>query len=401
MLVAGGLFVMLAAVLVPWSPIPGGRPPSVAAEDLFTAAELARIESFARTARWIGWSSLAVSVAVSLLLGLTPLGRRLVHRIGGPWWCRVILAATLVLLIARLATLPLALASREHRLESDLTRQALGPYLRDVAVSWVVSVVVTSAVLLVIVGFARRWRETWPALAAAVLAGLTLGASYGYPVLVEPLFNRFEPMPAGELRTEVLALADREGVAVDDVLVADASRRTTTLNAYVSGIGSTRRVVLYDTLVEDLPLDQALAVIAHEVAHARHRDVLAGSVLGALGAATGIGLLGVILGGQFGGQHRMRGPRLDDPEVVPLLIALVTVATLLVAPLQSGVSRRVETRADVTALEATGDGAAMEAMQRILALRSLADPTPPRWSYLWFATHPTVLERIALARTAR
>ena len=89
--------------------------------------------------------------------------------------------------------------------------------------------------------------------------------SFVYPVLVEPLFSSFTPLPDGPLRTGVLELAEVEGVHVDDVLEADASRRTTTLNAYVSGFGSTRRVVLYDNLVRDVPEDQVLSVVAHEL----------------------------------------------------------------------------------------------------------------------------------------
>ncbi len=87
---------------------------------------------------------------------------------------------------------------------------------------------------------------------------------------------------------------------IDDVLVADASRRTTTLNAYVSGFGGTRRVVLYDNLVNDVPQDQALSVVAHELAHARYDDVLVGSLLGAAGAVFGVGLLGLLVGASWG-----------------------------------------------------------------------------------------------------
>ena len=108
--------------------------------------------------------------------------------------------------------------------------------------------------------------------------------SFGYPMLVEPLFNSFEPCPTATCARRCSPLADEEGVPVQDVLVADASRRTTTLNAYVSGFGSTRRIVLYDNLVDDLPEDQALSVVAHELAHARHRDVA-----GRLGARGGRG----------------------------------------------------------------------------------------------------------------
>ncbi len=136
------------------------------------------------------------------------------------------------------------------------------------AVSWLVNAVGTSLVVLVVVGTARRWRTWWPAVAGGTAAVLVMLGSFVYPVLVEPLFNQFTPLPDGPLRTAVLRLADEEGVHVDDVLVADASRRTTTLNAYVSGYGSTRRVVLYDNLVRDVPQDQVLSVVAHELGHA-------------------------------------------------------------------------------------------------------------------------------------
>ena len=138
----------------------------------------------------------------------------------------------------------------------------------------------TSLVLLVLIGCARRFPRRWPAVAGGVLARVVLLGSFVYPLLVEPIFNNFTPLPDGSLRSQILELADQEGVAVDDVLVADASRRTTTLNAYVSGFGSTRRVVVYDNLVDDLPEDEALSVVAHELAHARHSDVVTGSRAG-------------------------------------------------------------------------------------------------------------------------
>jgi STE24 endopeptidase len=204
-------------------------------------------------------------------------------------------------------------------------------------------------------------------------------------LLVEPLFNRFTSLPDGSLRSQVLALAEAEGVRVDDVLVADASRRTTSLNAYVSGYGSTRRVVLYDTLVEDVPEDQALSVVAHELAHARHDDPLVGTLLGAAGVLVGVGLLGLMIGGSA-----------SDPRRVPRVLALLAVAMLVSSPVQSGISRVIETRADLDALAATEDPDAFVGLHRRLALRSLADPSPPRWSQWFFGTHPTVLDRIGM-----
>ena len=88
---------------------------------------------------------------------------------------------------------------------------------------------------------------------------LVVLVSFAYPVVVEPVFNKFTPMPDGPLRTSLLQLAREDGVPVKDVLVADASRRTTSLNAYVSGIGATRRIVVYDTLVDTAPPERGAA----------------------------------------------------------------------------------------------------------------------------------------------
>jgi STE24 endopeptidase len=213
---------------------------------------------------------------------------------------------------------------------------------------------------------------------------------------VEPLFNSFTSLPAGPLRTEILALARTEHVPVDDVLVADASRRTTTLNAYVSGFGSTRRVVLYDNVVTTLPRAQIEMIVAHELGHARHEDVLVGTVLGAVGAAFGVGLLGWLLGSRrLLRRAGAQGP--GDARVVPLVLALAAVGAFVASPVQNTISRAVEARADLTSLQATGDPATFVAMQRQLTLSSLADPTPPWFSQFWFGSHPTVLQRIGLA----
>ena len=391
---AGGVaFVLLAAFLVPWHPVPGGALSVPPADSVFTADQVARAEAFARWARFWSWTSIAVSLVVACALGFTRLGRRVTDRLRGPWWLRVLVAVAVVDLLGRLFTLPLAIGGWRHRLDYGLSTQSWAGFLRDLATGELVTIVSVTLVLLVIIGSARRWQRAWPAVAAAVLGALVLAGSFVYPVVVEPLFNSFTPLPDGSLRTDILRLADQEGVRVDDVLVADASRRTTTLNAYVSGFGSTRRVVVYDNLVEALPRDEALSVVAHELAHARHDDVLVGSALGVAGAVFGVGVLGLLLVGL----DRRRGSGVRDAAVVPRVWALLAIATLLASPVQNTISRQIETRADVDALRATGDAQAFIAMQKQLALRSSSDPTPPAWSQFWFGSHPTSLQRVALA----
>jgi STE24 endopeptidase len=393
-LVGGVAFVVLAVLLVPWNPVPGGTPAPADPRSVFTATEVARAEEFSRAARAWSWSSLAVSLAVAGVLGFTRWGRRLVGRLPGWWWVRVVLAVAVVELVGRVVTLPFAVLLRRHVLDYGLSTQAWSGFAVDLAKNEAVTIVVTSVTMVVLVGCARRWRRAWPAVAGGLLGALVLAGSFVYPVVVEPVFNNFTPLPDGPLRTRVLQLADQEHVPVDDVLVADASRRTTTLNAYVSGFGGTRRVVLYDNLVHDVPQDEALSVVAHELAHAHHDDVLTGSLLGAAGAVFGVGLLALVVGSV--GERRRLSMR--DPAVVPLVLALIAVGTVLASPVQNGISRQVEVRADVDALEATDDAQAFVGVQRQLALRSLADPAPPAWSQFWFGSHPTGLTRIAIAR---
>jgi STE24 endopeptidase len=390
-LVATVAFVLVAAWRIPWHPVPGGTPPAVPASQVFTPAEIARANAYTDPARYLAWASLLVSLAVTLVLGLTPLGARLAGRLRGWWWVRVLLAVAALAVVGRLVTLPFAIIGHHRSVAYGLSDEAWGPWTVDLLKSLVLSIVVSGLLLLVLVGCARRWPRAWPAVAGTVLGALVMAGSFVYPVLVEPAFNHFTSLENGPLRTQILHLADEEHVHLDDVLVADASRRTTTLNAYVSGYGSTRRVVLYDNVVHDLPRPEILSIVAHELGHAHHDDVLTGSILAALGTTLGIGLLGLVVSVVRRGPGGMR-----DPTVVPLVVALVAIATLLSSPVNNGLSRLIETRADVASLEATRDPTAFIRMQRELDLHSLSDD-PPAWSHFWFGSHPTTLQRVAIA----
>jgi STE24 endopeptidase len=251
--------------------------------------------------------------------------------------------------------------------------------------------------LLGFFGLARLLPQWWWAAVASGAAALTILFSFIFPVLVEPVFNRFTPMPPGELRDSLIALADRDEVPVRDVLVADASRRTTALNAYVSGLGPTRRIVVYDTLVREAPPSEVEAVVAHELGHAKASDVYTGTVLGALAAAAAVIAL-YLLGGWTGLLRRAGIESIVDPRAIALLLAVATLAGLVAAPLNSLVSRRIEARADAHALALTQDPSTVERMEERLATTNLADVDPPRLEYVMFASHPSVVERMAAAR---
>jgi STE24 endopeptidase len=394
--IAGAAFAVVAALVVPWHWLPGAHVEAVPASQVFSSAQIARGEHVSGLLRHAAWASLVVSVLVAGLLGFTRLGSDLVRRIPGWWWAKVILGCLAVNVIGSVASLPFDWISQRVELSEGLSRQGWGSWIDDRAVELAVTWVFTSIALVVVVGLARRAPRTWPLWSALAAATLAMVGSFAYPVVVEPLFNHFTPMKAGELRTDIFALAKHEHVHIDDVLVADASRRTTTLNAYVSGYGSTRRVVVYDNLLSGLPQSEVEMIVAHELGHAKHDDVLTGTILGALGSAFGIGLLGVLMT-RRGLLRRTGVDALGDPRGVPMLLALAVVGSLLASPVQNTISRAIEARADRTALEATGDPETFVAMQKQLALRSLADPTPPAWSQFWFGSHPTTLQRIGMA----
>lgn len=391
------LFVLLAALLVPWEWVPGGELRPARARDVFTPEQIARAEEYASVRRWLGWASYFLSLGLALVLGLTPWGARLVRATTGRrrWWLAVPLAVLVLLVLGRLVTLPFTVLIRRRNLEYGLTEQGWGSWAVDYAKSLGVGWVLTTLLVLVLLGLVRRSPRRWFAWAGAAAAVFTFAGSYLYPVLLEPVFNEFTPMAEGAFKESVLDLAQREGVKVDDVLVSDASRRTTTLNAYVSGLGGTRRVVVYDNLLEELTPDQARVVIAHEIAHAKHHDVLVGTTLGATGAVLGVALLALLLDSQRL-RRRAGVDAVGEVPVVPLLMALIATGTFLASPVQGTISRAVEVRADRVALAATGDAATFVDMQRELALASLSDPTPPAWSSFWFGTHPTVLQRAGL-----
>jgi STE24 endopeptidase len=187
------------------------------------------------------------------------------------------------------------------------------------------------------------------------------------------------------------------GVPVRDVLVADASRRTRKENAYVSGLGSTRRVVLYDTLVARDDPAYVRLVVAHELGHRRMRHVALGTVLAMAGAAGAV----VALWGLLSSEAVLRAIHASgagDPRVVPFLMLVGGILQLLVMPLLSALSRKLESAADRFALNLVGSLEVFESSHRSLAVSNLSDLDPPRVIYVMAFSHPTPPQRIAAAR---
>jgi STE24 endopeptidase len=400
----GGLVVALliaVALLVPWGRPPAPRADQIAALHDLPAEQVSRGRAFHSALRPGGYAALAVGLVAALLLGLTPLGAKLIALAGRPfgdhWIAQALLGGLAVVLVADLLTLPFAAWRHAVMTRYGLSTQGWGGWTVDVLKSYAVSAVIGALALLgfyTVTRLAPRW---WWALGAVGAAGLVVLLSFVLPVLVEPVFNKFTPMEEGPLRTRLMTLAERDGVPVRDVLVADASRRTRAANAYVSGLGPTRRIVVFDTLLREAPPEEVASVVAHELGHAKDRDVRTGTLTGALGAAAAV--VALYLLGSWSALLRAAGVEsIAEPRAFALLIAVVTAAGVLSAPIQALISRRIEAHADAHALALTGDPATFESMQRRLSTVNLSDPDPPRWEYLYSASHPSTVERMAAAR---
>jgi STE24 endopeptidase len=382
-----------------WTRVP--RPPAPDPLEAFSEDEVRTCVAYAKPRQ--RWALLGVGVDLALLAAaaLTTAGRDLVGAAAGlaGGWApgRVTLAAVAVVGGRALARLPFSIRAFRQDVRAGLATQRLGGFLLDWLKARAVGLVLTVPPLVGLV-LAARWRPAgWPWVAAVAAALLVGGLALLGPVLVEPLFNRFTPLVEGPLRDRLLTLAAGMRVPVRDVLVADASRRTTRVNAYVSGLGRTRRVVVYDTLVRSSLRDELVLVVAHELAHVRHRDVQWGTAASAA-AAAGAVLLTVALFATAPVRDLLDVDGLGDPLAAPGLLLLAAVGGLLAAPAASLVSRWSEARADWVALEVTGDAATAVAVERRLALENRADLRPNRLLVALFSSHPPTMARIAQAR---
>ncbi|HET8528983.1 MAG TPA: M48 family metalloprotease [Gaiellaceae bacterium] len=299
------------------------------------------------------------------------------------WAGAALLWAAVVPAAQSLVTLPLDLWNgHERERRWGFSTQSLAGWLGDRGKGLAISVVLTAAAWLGLVALARA-AAWWAAPAAVAAALVVLFLSFVAPVVLEPVFNRFAPLQDAELAARLHALARRAGAPVREILVADASRRTTKINAYVSGLGASRRVVVWDTLLEAAGGDGVELVVAHELGHRRLRHVAKLSAAAMALAAAFVLVLRAALGRPAAG---------DLPDAALLAVGFEVV----LLPFLNALSRRYERQADRFAIELAG-GATFAETMRELSRRNLSDLDPPRLAYVLLFSHPTPSERLALA----
>jgi len=335
-------------------------------------------------------------LAITVGLVVFEVGPRLVDGLGIDRWVAQLLVVFAALEVARLVVdVPLdGWVDLRHDQKWGLSTQTARGLAADEAKSVVLSFVI-GAVLLVPVYALVRSTDWWWVWAWLLVVGFALAAGVLFPVLISPLFNRFEPLGEGDLLDRVRRVAVLAGVEVARVEVADESRRSTRDNAYVSGLGPTRRVVLYDTLLATPP-ELVEQVVAHELGHVRRHHL--GRQLPVLAAVSFVVLAVLGLLTRWTGLFEafgLDGP--GDPAGLPLAVLAVEAAGAIVGPVTAWVSRAFEREADLEALELLGRPDLVEAMLRRLHVNNLADLDPGRIARVSMS-HPPAAERIAFAR---
>ncbi|MGH2994554.1 MAG: M48 family metalloprotease, partial [Solirubrobacterales bacterium] len=296
-----------------------------------------------------------------------------------------------------LVALPLQVAAHERAVDVGLSTQGIGAWLADQGKSRAIGAALAAAGAALLIALVRRFGRLWCVPATGAVIAIEVVFVWLAPVVLAPLFNRFEPLREGRARAEVLELGERAGVDIGDVYRVDASRRSTALNAYVDGIGPTKRVVLYDNLLAGVERPALRSVVAHELAHVKHRDILRGMAWVALVAP-----LALVFVWELGSRlARRSGADPGTPAALPAFALALTVATFVLGLVGNQLSREVEESADAFALELTDDPDALIDLQRRLAVANVGDPDPPGIVINLLRTHPPTIERIGAAEAWR
>ena len=242
--------------------------------------------------------------------------------------------------------------------------------------------------VLVVMGFARVFGDMWWIPGAVFFVGLYALFTFVSPYLVTGTHSLRSEKPALAVRVE--QLARKEGVGGIPVRVQDVHGDTSSANAYATGFGPSRKVFVWDTLLDGRFSDrQVLFVLAHEFGHQVRLHLVKGIAWYALFAFPGAYIIARVT--------RRRGG-MQVPEAVPLALLVLVVLNVAATPLQAGITRHLEQEADWMALQTTRDPQAGQGLFQEFAKTSLGDPDPPTWAYLWFEDHPTLMQRIAMIR---
>lgn len=284
-----------------------------------------------------------------------------------------------------------------HERKWGFSTQTPGGFVGDLVKGLLVSFVISGGLLFALWALIRA-TELWWVAGWAVFFVFSVVLAFLAPVVIMPLFNKFTPLDNETLADKLRALARKAGLAISEVQVMDASKRTRKDNAFFTGLGKTRRVVLFDNLLEQ-PDTAVESVVAHELGHWRRRHLSRQLVVGTVTSFLVFYVVYVV--STWDAALSWAGvDSVTDPAALPLVVLALVGTQLVIRYLSAWHSRALERQADVEALELTADPAGFSEMMRGLVTRNLAELAPSRLAYLR-AGHPPPAERLELAKRWR
>ena len=392
--IAAAVVAEIAVVVLSPTP-PEVEPASVEESAYFGDEQIERARDFRGGQRNLMLIGLGADLGALALLacGRPRSVRGLLERAGArPLLGAAATGAGISLLLSAIG-LPTGLIAHERAVDVGLSTQGLGEWLVDRAKAAGIGVVMAALGGLLLIALQRRLPRLWWLAGSGAVVLYAVVISWLAPVVLAPLFNDFEALPEGATRARVLELADRAGVDVGEVYVVDASRRSTALNAYVGGLGSSKRVVLYDNLLDRAERAELESVVAHELGHVAGNDIPRGILFVALAAP--LGMLTLAVGGS--GMAKRWGAEPGTPAALPAYALMLTVVAFAIGLAGNQLSRAVEASADDFALRLTDDPQGLVDLQLRLAKTNLADPDPGSPLDRVLRTHPSTVDRIGAA----
>ena len=282
----------------------------------------------------------------------------------------------------------------EHRFQ--LSNQRFGSWLWDEFKGWLVGLVLATVLVEIIYYIIRVSQQYWWLIAWAVFIGLFILMAQIAPVVLFPVFYKFQPLQNQSLKDRLVRLSQRAGTRVRGVYEWKLSEKSKKANAALTGLGNTRRIILADTLLEGYSEDEIEAVLAHELGHHVHRHIL--KSIGIQVAVTFVGFWAANEVLRYAVSHGQMFIGLPDFANLPLLVLVSTVLSLLLMPVLNAYSRHNEREADRYAFKSIASVEPFISSMNKLADQNLAERTPSKWVELLFHSHPPIAKRISAAK---
>ena len=306
----------------------------------------------------------------------------------------------IVLLLGISKVLGLGLDYYGFRLERrfKLSNQKFSAWLRDESKGFLVSLVLGSIVIELLYFTIRQWPQNWWLLAWALFMGLFVLLAQLAPVVLFPIFYKFEPLDDEELKRRLIMLGQRAGTRVRGVYRWRLSEKSKKANAALTGLGNTRRIILADTLLDNYTTDEIEAVLAHELGHQVHRHILKSILVQAGITFAGFWAANFTL--HYAVDHHMF-EELSDFANLPLLALVSVVLGFILMPALNAYSRHNERQADRYAFESIASVDPFVSSMNKLADQNLAERMPSKWVEWFFHSHPSISRRLAAAEAWR